>query len=371
MSRQKGGIVTRTQLPARAQDGSSVAAAIIEPALDATALVAAGLAAHIANLLNPHATTAAQVGAPTLAAFATDVANLAAHIANVANPHAVTKAQVGLGAVPNTDFTTHETRHRSGGADPLSVLNLAGFPGGTANFLRADGSFAAPTGTGDVVGPAGATADAVALFDGVTGKLVKDSVTLLTALALLAGRAGGQTLKGGTAAAESLTLQGTAHATPGKVIIAASQLAGTAQYKALAYRTTVQSLVTATSTALGFDAEDYDVGGLHDNAVNNSRLTAPVAGYYLCFGAATFEPNGTGARASIIAKNGSAVGTQCTSAAMATIQNCPFVSKVVHLNAGDYVEMWAYQDTGGSINAGHATLRNAQPEFGMLLTWAD
>lgn len=42
--------------------------------------------------------------------------------------------------------TAHESTHRSGGSDPLSVLNLAGFPGGTTDFLRADGSFATPPG---------------------------------------------------------------------------------------------------------------------------------------------------------------------------------------------------------------------------------
>ena len=38
----------------------------------------------------------------------------------------------------------HATRHSSGGADPVTVTNLAGYPGGTTNFLRADGTFAAP-----------------------------------------------------------------------------------------------------------------------------------------------------------------------------------------------------------------------------------
>lgn len=51
--------------------------------------------------------------------------------------------------------------------------------GGTTNFLRADGSWAAPPGggggSGDVVGPAGATDNAVARFDGATGKLVQAS----------------------------------------------------------------------------------------------------------------------------------------------------------------------------------------------------
>jgi hypothetical protein len=37
----------------------------------------------------------------------------------------------------------HAARHGSGGADPVTVTALAGFPGGTTTFLRADGTFAA------------------------------------------------------------------------------------------------------------------------------------------------------------------------------------------------------------------------------------
>ena len=55
--------------------------------------------------------------------------------------------------------------------------------GGTANFLRADGTWAAPAGggggSGDVVGPASATDQALVRFDGTTGKLVSaGNVTL-------------------------------------------------------------------------------------------------------------------------------------------------------------------------------------------------
>lgn len=38
---------------------------------------------------------------------------------------------------------THATSHSSGGADPVTVTNLAGYPGGTSTFLRADATFAA------------------------------------------------------------------------------------------------------------------------------------------------------------------------------------------------------------------------------------
>jgi len=130
----------------------------------------------------------------------------------------------------------HAPRHSSGGADPVTVTALAGFPGGTSTFLRADATFASaagapaahatshqsgggdpialdtlaattdvttlnastsahgllrkldnvathfldgqgawstPVGAGDVVGPAASIASEVALFDGTTGKLLK------------------------------------------------------------------------------------------------------------------------------------------------------------------------------------------------------
>jgi hypothetical protein len=54
--------------------------------------------------------------------------------------------------------------------------------GGTTNFLRADGTWAAPSGgggSGDVVGPGSATDNAIARFDATTGKLIQNSPVLL------------------------------------------------------------------------------------------------------------------------------------------------------------------------------------------------
>lgn len=61
--------------------------------------------------------------------------------------------------------------------------------GGTTNFLRADGTWAAPPGggSGDVVGPAGATDRAVAVFDGATGKLIAETPFLVSGLSLNPG----------------------------------------------------------------------------------------------------------------------------------------------------------------------------------------
>ena len=57
-------------------------------------------------------------------------------------------------------------------------LSLPSQSGNAGKVLTTDGShanWATVSGTGDVVGPASATANAVALFDGTTGKLLKDS----------------------------------------------------------------------------------------------------------------------------------------------------------------------------------------------------
>jgi hypothetical protein len=55
--------------------------------------------------------------------------------------------------------------------------------GGTTNFLRADGTWAAPAGggggSGDVIGPASATDNAVARFDAATGKLIQNSAVTI------------------------------------------------------------------------------------------------------------------------------------------------------------------------------------------------
>jgi hypothetical protein len=93
--------------------------------------------------------------------------------------------------------SAHGGNHASGGSDEVKLDDLAApddntdldastskhglmkkFPGGTTDFLRADGSFATPpgggAGSGDVVGPSSSADGHLAVFDGLTGKLIKD-----------------------------------------------------------------------------------------------------------------------------------------------------------------------------------------------------
>jgi hypothetical protein len=71
---------------------------------------------------------------------------------------------------------THATAHSAGGSDPVAVTALAGYPGGTTDYLRADGTFAAPAGGGGG-GPHAATHE--------TGGA--DALTTLSADVLLTG----------------------------------------------------------------------------------------------------------------------------------------------------------------------------------------
>jgi hypothetical protein len=118
-----------------------------------------------------------------------------------------------------------------------------------------------------------------------------------------------------------------------------------------------QSLPNAAWTTLTWDVEYVDddpdhVGG-HDNAVNNSRYTARYAGHYGFGGGVSFVANAVGVRGSRWAVNGVALAASgvvvqaVTTAAITT--EIPATAIVFYLNLGDYVEMQAFQSSGGAL----------------------
>ena len=140
--------------------------------------------------------------------------------------------------------------------------------------------------------------------------------------------------------------------------------------RAMLRQTTLQPLTTGVAAALAFQAEDVDddvdgVGG-HDNAVNNTRYTARYPGRYLLGGGVGFVANVTGRRGCYWAVDGAAVnGSMTALPATAVLEaNVPARAISVYLNTGDYVELVAFQESGGTLNTNVTTFN--QPSMSVL-----
>jgi hypothetical protein len=116
-----------------------------------------------------------------------------------------------------------------------------------------------------------------------------------------------------------------------------------------AYRSTNQTANTATWTKVQANTEEFDTNSNYDNATNH-RFTPTVAGYYQING----EVKMTGAAAILIAaiyKNGSEFKRGTQSGSAASSGQAAAVSALVYFNgSSDYVELYAYQDSGGTLS---------------------
>ncbi len=132
-----------------------------------------------------------------------------------------------------------------------------------------------------------------------------------------------------------------------------------------AYRTTAQALTTGAATAIAFDAERYDTAAMHSTSVNTSRITIVTAGLYLLTGEVSFASNVTGVREMFLQVNGATRIVDANATAVNGDSTRLGVSTVYKLAAADYVELIAYQTSGGNLNVD--TIGNHSPE--MSATW--
>lgn len=118
-----------------------------------------------------------------------------------------------------------------------------------------------------------------------------------------------------------------------------------------AYRSTNQSVTTATWTKVQLDTEEFDTASAFDNATNY-RFTPLVAGYYQVNGGL----GATGATSSLqaisvsIYKNGSIFkqGTDTRYGSTVGTSDAA-VSALIYLNGStDYVELWGYVTASSS-----------------------
>ena len=136
-----------------------------------------------------------------------------------------------------------------------------------------------------------------------------------------------------------------------------------ARRRCLAFKSAaVQALTTGTEAAITFDAETYDIGGLHDTGANTARITVPAAmvgrGGMRLVGQVTFDANATGYRRLRWRKTLAAGGTVLLAstrlpavATAATTTEVQCIARDEMPAAGDYYELLATQNSGGNLNA--------------------
>jgi hypothetical protein len=122
------------------------------------------------------------------------------------------------------------------------------------------------------------------------------------------------------------------------------------------YRASDGALAHATWDPINFANEAYDSHAAHDNSTNNTRLVIPESGLYTITAHATFDVNATGQRAMNVRKNAAGVQTSGTDiifvviAGNGTTEARPIAVVDQQLVAGDYLELFVWQSSGGPLD---------------------
>ena len=127
------------------------------------------------------------------------------------------------------------------------------------------------------------------------------------------------------------------------------------------YNSAAITLTTGVTTALTFDSERYDVGGLHSTSVNTGRLTIAIAGVYEVGGSVSFATDTVGIRGLSVLLNGATTIILARDTPIAGDNTVISLSAPYRFAAGDYIELYARQTSGGNLNV---TVNAAySPEF--------
>ncbi len=119
-------------------------------------------------------------------------------------------------------------------------------------------------------------------------------------------------------------------------------------------RTAAQSIPNSALTAIQFTATDVrDTDGYHSTATNPERITVPagLGGLYSIGAVVPYVGNATGARVVRLRINGATtVASVDVPTNAGTTSTSVHVSVLWPLAVGDYVEVLAFQSSGGALN---------------------
>lgn len=118
------------------------------------------------------------------------------------------------------------------------------------------------------------------------------------------------------------------------------------------YNSTNQTTTTATVPALAADSEHFDNDSMHSTSSSNSRITVQTPGRYLFIGRVAYVANSTGWRFIEFLVNGTGLHrlTNSRPEPTGTLSTNLSGSATLVLAAGDYVELRAYQSSGGNLD---------------------
>ena len=123
-----------------------------------------------------------------------------------------------------------------------------------------------------------------------------------------------------------------------------------------------QSFSSSSLAQVTLATSIFDIGGFVSGAHANS-LTVPsgLDGLYMITGKIKYAGNATGQRTTVIIKNGN-INTDNLGGTIPNIgaSDAPEAIAAGHfvLAAGDYVGLYAYQDSGGSLSTSYASVRD-------------
>ena len=108
--------------------------------------------------------------------------------------------------------------------------------------------------------------------------------------------------------------------------------------------------------AVSFDTNDNDTNGFHSTTVNPTRITVPAGygGLYLFVGQLEYQTGSAGIREAYIRKNGvdtssGWLGYNTMNPLQTTNTNRIQVVVLAWLSGGDYMELMAFQSSGGTL----------------------
>jgi len=130
-----------------------------------------------------------------------------------------------------------------------------------------------------------------------------------------------------------------------------------------------QEVPNSTDTYVLLNSEDaalgcFDNDTIHDTGSNISRLTCKTAGTYLIQGNIHWSANAVGTRYLAIERGRTVVLAAVKQSACSAGNDRQCVSTIYTLAIGQYVELMARQDSGGSLDI--IALGNASPVFSMV-----